>query len=508
MARKSTKKTSKKKTTKKASTRKAKNKKVQEPVVNSRREITKLYASMIGNVESKTKMVSNTVKYLDPLTTGNLCLDWAFNGGIFNGMASVAGPEQSGKSTACNHLVASAIQKELAFISWMDAEGTLNPDLSQRIFERYGVSLSDLEQASPDGVSGSPWNYYRENVIEKCFNYMHQLLKVMPDKVWSKDDNTWVYVFKKRDKVHSAMMDAYGVKPVRSLTTDSHYGCPTDYSGVEGGFVIDSFAAMVTERDDENEEKSRIRAAEASAYSEQIRRVSARLSSKGVLLFGTNQLRISPNATAYSGPAEYEPGGEALKFFTGQRARFRSRASGWPTGVMSKYDKEAKRHVEESIFEDSGPDMYDYKHVKNTKNKPGNPNKETWVRVWVADETGEGSGFDPVFDVFNYLKSTKQLVKDKKKWKFNLRPSVGTKKANALNSLESFSFMDLKTLVIAEARDDNKLAKHALESLGVGRKIGLRESLFGQMKVDSDLMSLKSKKKDKDEDDFDGDIEF
>lgn len=497
----------KKADTKGKKTRKKKAEKVEEIAVSQRQAIMNFYGGLIKSVENNTKLVSNTVKYLRPLSTGNLCLDWAFNGGIYNGMASVAGPEQSGKSTLCNHLVASCVKNDLAFISWIDAEGTLNPDLASRIFEKYGVELSQLEDASAGGPT-SPWNYYRENVIEKSFSYMHQLIKIMPDKVWSTDAKCWVYMFKKRNDVHKKMMEVYDVKPVKSLTTESHYGCPTEYDSVEAGFVIDSFAAMVTSRDDENEDKSKIRAAEAGAFSSEIKRVSARLASKGVLLFGTNQLRESPNAGPYSGDTSYEPGGKALQFFTGQRCRMNSRAGGWMSGPASKYDKESKRQSEQSVVYE-GNDLYDYKHIKNTKNKPGNPNKETFVRVWVADETGEGSGFDPAFDVFNFLRHTKQIKKSKNKWVFDARPSFGSPKiAKSLSGIESFTYLELKKLVLAETRKDKRLMKEALEEMGINKPLKLQENLFAQLKVDNDLLALKSsKKKSKDEDD-DGDIEL
>ena len=345
-----------------------------EAQLTSRPSVTQFYGSQLKKIEAKTRITPNAAKYLDPLSTGLLSLDWVMNGGIYNGMCTALGTEGSGKTTTVNHIIASSIKNELAFSLFFDAEGTLNPELASNIFKPFGVSLDMLADGS-DEMSENPWKYYRNNVIEKTFDHMHMLLKVMPDKVWLPDEKLWAYMFPKRDDTAKKAMAAYGMKPVQSLNTDHAFVCPTEFSGLEGMFSIDSFAAMVTNSDDEDDGVSKIRAAEASMFSKHLRRISARLNAKGVAVMGINQLRESPNATKFSGPSWYAPGGKALGFYSSQRFTCTSRGSGF-TNVDSKYDKEARHHTEPSIFVENGYDEYDYKHFRNTKNKPGNPDKE------------------------------------------------------------------------------------------------------------------------------------
>ena len=57
---------------------------------NARTSISEFYIKKIDTVEGKTHMVSNVSKYCDPLSSGSLCIDWLFNGGYYNGFASVS----------------------------------------------------------------------------------------------------------------------------------------------------------------------------------------------------------------------------------------------------------------------------------------------------------------------------------------------------------------------------------------------------------------------------------
>ena len=498
-----------KKTPVKKSSKKTKIAKKDDIVVkdDNRSPITAFYAKNVLNVEKITRMVGGAAKYLEPISTGNLCTDWLFNGGVFNGMSVTSGMEQSGKTTLVNHLIASSIKHKPTFSHFFDAEGTLNPDLADAIFTPYGISLNDLDKG--DGKnSKSPWKYYRYNVIETIFNHMHLMLKLMPDKIWLPDQKTWAYIFNKNDKKHKLLMEVYNVEADSKLSVGSNkFICPTDHDSVEGAFFIDSYAAMVTLLDDDGETKTKQRSPEAAAFSNNLKRVSARLSNKGVALVGINQTRENPNSRGGFGPQLYEPGGKALGFYSSQRARLASRSSGFKNFCKSKYDKDAKRFTEKSVLVDGQKDHYDYKIINNTKNKPGNPNKSTWGRIWVADHTGNGAGFDPAYDTFQYLIESKQLKKSKKKWKFDLKKSVGKQKADMLNSLDAFDDFALKRLVLSERFNSRELTKDALAVMGLNKKVNLREALFKQLKIDKEILAIKTKNKEKEnEEDYENDV--
>jgi RecA/RadA recombinase len=475
-------------------------KKEKEPIdkPSNRSNLISLYSKNLDAMEKQTRLVSNSMKYLNPLSSGNLCVDMIFGGGIFNQMMVIDGMSGAGKSTLSNHFIASAIKNELAFAVFFDAEGSLNPDLASSIFSQYGVDLDMLKDGSDD--KSSPWRYYRNNVIETMFDFMHGFFKRMPDKVWVPDAESWAYSFPKRDDYAKRAMDIYGVKPDKSLTTDHYYTCLTDFAELEGAFFIDSFAAMVTKTDDEAEEKSRIRAAEAQAFSSQLKRVISTLSDKGVCFYGTNQLRKIPGQT-YGSPY-YAPGGEAIPFYASQRGRVMTRTSGYP-GSMAKADKEVSgKFYEPSLLYEDSKDLYTYKEIKVAKNKPSIQGSKSWLRTWEDDGSGKGQGFDPFYDVFVYLGQTQQLKRNGRDWKFDLKDSVGKKRASMLNSIQKFDEQTLKALVLGEAVNRKDLTKAALEALNIASNPRLREALFNQLKLEPKIGSVaKLNPKDKDKED-------
>lgn len=469
---------------------------------NPRAVISQFYVKRINEIEGKTHLVSNVAKYMEPLSTGYLTSNWIFNGGIYNGFASVSGPEGAGKSAMIDHTIAESVKSTLLNFH-IDSEGTLNDELATAKFAMSGINYAALSE-----LAHKPYRYYKDNVIETIFDFIHSVLKSMPQKVWIPSMNSWAYIFDKRDENEKKKMEIYGVKPQASLSRNDKYVCLTDFGGVEAAFFPDSFAAMVSIGDDDEDQKSKRRAVEASAFSDNLRRISSRLSNRGAVMFGVNQMRKIPNVVGRQDPW-YEPGGEALKFYSGQRARFASTSSGFH-GNDAVYNKDFGRIAEPSVIIPGAYDLYDYKSIKNTKNKMGNPNKRSYMRMWVADHAGQGHGFDPAYDLFNYLIETGQLLKDRRKLKFNLRKSVGSKRADLLNALPDFTEADLKALTLSEVFTSRELTDRALKGMKLTKKVGLRNALFEQIKSDKKILAIKtsSKKKDIDYEDSDSATEY
>ncbi|OGN18501.1 MAG: recombinase RecA [Candidatus Yanofskybacteria bacterium RIFCSPLOWO2_12_FULL_44_13b] len=120
-----------------------------------------------GTSDSKSKQVELTVKQLqekygegsimrlgdvgkvdvDVIPTGSISLDLALGvGGIPRGrVVEVYGPESSGKTTLCLHIVAEA-QKMGGVAAYIDAEHALDPDYAKKI----GVKIEDLLISQPD----------------------------------------------------------------------------------------------------------------------------------------------------------------------------------------------------------------------------------------------------------------------------------------------------------------------------------------------------------------------
>ncbi|KKT90255.1 MAG: Protein RecA [Candidatus Yanofskybacteria bacterium GW2011_GWB1_45_11] len=84
---------------------------------------------------------------VDVIPTGSISLDLALGvGGIPRGrVVEVYGPESSGKTTLCLHIVAEA-QKMGGVAAYIDAEHALDPDYAKKI----GVKIEDLLISQPD----------------------------------------------------------------------------------------------------------------------------------------------------------------------------------------------------------------------------------------------------------------------------------------------------------------------------------------------------------------------
>jgi len=93
------------------------------------------------------KMDGEKPAFIDGIATGSLSLDIALGGaGVPRGrVLEIFGPESSGKTTLCLHIVASA-QHAGGVAAFIDAEHALDPSWAKRL----GVKLDDLLVSQPD----------------------------------------------------------------------------------------------------------------------------------------------------------------------------------------------------------------------------------------------------------------------------------------------------------------------------------------------------------------------
>ncbi len=84
---------------------------------------------------------------IETISTGSIALDLALGvGGLPKGrIVEIYGPEASGKTTICLHLIAEA-QKKGGVAAFIDAEHALDPQRAQKI----GINLDDLLISQPD----------------------------------------------------------------------------------------------------------------------------------------------------------------------------------------------------------------------------------------------------------------------------------------------------------------------------------------------------------------------
>ena len=93
------------------------------------------------------KMGDATELHIDSIPTGALSLDLALGiGGVPRGrVIEIYGPESSGKTTLCQHIIAEA-QKRGGICAFIDVEHALDPKYA----ERCGVNVDALYVSQPD----------------------------------------------------------------------------------------------------------------------------------------------------------------------------------------------------------------------------------------------------------------------------------------------------------------------------------------------------------------------
>jgi len=150
--------------------------------------------------------------------------------------------------------------------------------------------------------------YYQPGTAEAFFDSIAKLLRTLPDIKMVGDKQYYVYVDDK--KTRAALKDKIDEKLTKR--TGMLYVETTTYVKHQALFIVDSYPAMLPEKQDEDDPGSAM-AVQARMFSEQIKRIKSKLKPKKVTVIGINQLRLRP-AVMFGNP-EYEPCGEALKLF-------------------------------------------------------------------------------------------------------------------------------------------------------------------------------------------------
>lgn len=302
--------------------------------------------------------------------------------------------------------------------------------------------------------------YNAETRGEAFFDWLAAVLRELPDKKYVA--NQWWLVFDENNKKHKAQVGDKADK-----TMNKKYGkglwVPAPDSNLQGLVICDSWPAMNPESNDEEEANNAL-GVHARFFAKHLPRIKGRLARKMVALLGINQLREIP--MAMYGPKEKEACGQALRFNSDVRTWWASLASGMP--FNPKFDGEEKLEIERSVT-NNGKDRYRYVRMHNKKNKLGDPGRKHWMRLWVQDGQGNAMGFDPFFDVMQYLKVTGQLrAKNRKVMQVDLDGQGKGKR--------TVDWMTLKTWVLGTKEEKVQICK----TLGY-KPMDLRSFCFSQM---------------------------
>lgn len=371
-------------------------------------DISSIYTESVDTISRRQGFESSSLEAAPAMSTGLLAMDLMLGGGIRPAWYTCSGAEQSCKTTSALTIMAAAIKAKIPMISLADYEGSTNNSLPYvaSILRGTGVKIKLDQVFGKKDESTGKWivhpivRYRAETVGEKFFDYLSEILRILPDKKCI--NKKWWFVFED-NKINKAKVGEHA-----DINMARKYGkglwIPAPNGDLQALFLVDSYPAMNPSANDEEDANNGL-ALQARMFSKHIPRVKGRLAQKMVAIVGINQIRAVP--MAMYGPKEQEPGGQALRFYSDARIKNTARASGMP--LWPKTFNDGRFEIEKSITGE-GHDQYRYIHSKAIKNKLWTPQREAWYRLWHEDAKGEARGFDPFFDTVFYLRQTGQLT--------------------------------------------------------------------------------------------------
>ena len=426
-----------------------------------------LQASSVMDEVGKKWLLSDAT--LDPeasrkstVSTGLLMTDVLLNGGLKpGGWYTMFGKEGSSKSTHMLTMCVNLSYSEVPLISFYDPEQSNSPAYIESIAntlhkEKGGDSQKVFGVRNPN--TGA-WEiepriyYWNEHLLETIWKSAAAMLRRLPDKVFV--DGEWWLAFDRKKEAISRLKGQTNKKlsdRLGKLVIPSK-----DEGNMQALILVDSYPGMVPEANAGDDEDASL-SLSARKHAENVPKVKGLLRRKHAALVGVNQLRDKP-MTRFGSP-EYEPGGNALKFFSDVRVSHRPRNV--PHSTSDNMEEEASVEMD-------GSDTYRYILMKTTKNKLGAPNLEAWQRIWIRDPNGDARGYCPVWDTFQYLKNTGQVVVGR-----------GRKLTIALPGLslpKNISWLDFKALVLFRG---DKL-RDKCKSMKIKENPIIRQRCFGQM---------------------------
>jgi hypothetical protein len=283
---------------------------------------------------------------------------------------------------------------------------------------------------------------------------------MLPDKVFH--DKRWWYVFE-NTKVNKSVVGSDYNKKLFS-ETGMFYTEAEDGGRLQALILLDSYQAM-NPGSQEKDDPSAALAQDARMHAANIKQVRGKLRKKHCAVVGVSQLRVNPGQRF--GNPEYLSGGNALKHAADCRNKQVARSSPHGSGLIEE---------EASVLIDGGVDTYKYVHVKNEKNKFATPHCSGWLRIWI-DHEGEGRGFCPAYDCFQYLVATGRIplgssAKDKGQIPKKLSLTWPEHKIDW-----ELSWLDFKGLILLEGAE---LKEHC-KNLGIDKNPRIRTRCQAEM---------------------------
>lgn len=424
----------------------------------------------MDSVTTRLNFDSDPIESATPMSTGMLVLDLLYGGGIRAGWYTNFGKEQSSKTTGALVIAANAVKAGVPIISYSDFEGSSVASMPyiRAILKTCGVDktlgevFGQKDQETGKWITAPIVRFSAETIGERFFDLLSATLRALPDK--KSIGGKWWLVYED-NKVNKAKLAEYS-DPSMAKRYGNGIWIPAPNAELQAIFIVDSYPAMNPSANDEDETNNSI-ALQARMFSKQLPRVKGYLAKKMVAVIGTNQLRANPLDRYHP---EVEPCGESLKYSSDVRCKFTPRASGQPLWPKN-FDKDTGWEIEKSVEAENGRDGYRYIHVKTIKNKLSTPNRIGWLRIWASDASGEGRGYDPVFDTAYYLYLTGQLVgRGRRSMKLLL---------NKAAVQPSITWEQIKLWVLGTTAQKKEICK----ALGFTKSFDLRKLCFHQLRT-------------------------
>jgi RecA/RadA recombinase len=275
-----------------------------------------LMMTEIDAIEKRTGYTNDGIgRYSPRLSTGVLAIDMYMDGGLVaGGWYTAAGGEQSCKSTLTMTLLASVVKQNFRGIGAIfDFEGSTDENYILSIFKNFKIEIDPATIFGVQDPTTGEWlvrgrfRYYPPTNGERFFDYMAQLRKMLPDKVVESTGEGYL-IYENTVPNRKLVGDSYDKNYFRR---NNKFKVLAEDAGAQAIVVVDSYPSMLPDSMD-GDDKAGALAIQARMFSDGIKRFRGSMRKKMITILGVNQLRKNP-MNQYE--PEYEPCGEALKFF-------------------------------------------------------------------------------------------------------------------------------------------------------------------------------------------------
>ena len=297
---------------------KAKKEKAEVPAGPKKFSARSVMLDELAEIEKKSDLVSHGFgRYCKRLSTGVLAVDMYLDGGLIpGGWYTVAGPEQSAKSTLTMTLVAACVKQAFSgYGALFDYEGSSDIDYIMNMFRNFGIKNADQaaifgvqDPSTGDYLQEGIFRYYDPDNGEKFFSYMSMMRRRLPDKIITEKGEPFL-IFDNNKKNQKKLAGHYDPKFFREK---NKFKVPAEDTSMQSLTVVDSYPAMLPDQMDDDDPSGAM-ALQARMFSDGIKRFRGGMRRKMMTILGVNQLRERP--AQQHGDPSYEPCGNALKFY-------------------------------------------------------------------------------------------------------------------------------------------------------------------------------------------------